>query len=89
MSKKKYIAQFGFGTVGQGFYEILKSNSELNIEVKKIGIKNSNKERELEEWLFTDEPSDDEPGLKDSVIALAERKHSKISIIYSGGLPLE
>ena len=34
---------------------------------------------------FTDETSDDEEELKSVVIALAEKKHSKVTIIWTGG----
>ncbi|WP_395625456.1 homoserine dehydrogenase [Daejeonella sp.] len=52
MSKKLTIGLFGFGVVGQGLYDII-STKDLNIEIKKIVIKNPNKDRSLAGSLFT------------------------------------
>lgn len=52
MSKKLTIGLFGFGVVGQGLHDII-STKDLNIEIKKIAIKNPDKERSLEGDLFT------------------------------------
>jgi homoserine dehydrogenase len=49
MSKKLTI---GFGVVGQGLYDIIKTKN-LNIEIKKIAIKNPDKQRSLPAELFT------------------------------------
>jgi len=53
MSKKLNIGLFGFGVVGQGLYDIIKTKN-LNLEIVKIAIKNKYKERSLPETLFTD-----------------------------------
>jgi homoserine dehydrogenase len=52
MSKKLNIGLFGFGVVGQGLYDIVKTKN-LNIEIVKIAIKNPGKERSLPKELFT------------------------------------
>jgi homoserine dehydrogenase len=54
MSKKLNIGLFGFGVVGQGLYDIIKTKN-LNLEIVKIAIKNKNKQRSLPETLFTDD----------------------------------
>ncbi|MBD1392084.1 homoserine dehydrogenase [Mucilaginibacter glaciei] len=52
MSKKLNIGLFGFGVVGQGLYDIIKTKN-LNLEIVKIAIKNPGKERSLPQDLFT------------------------------------
>jgi len=52
MSKKLTIGLFGFGVVGQGLYDIIRTKN-LNLEIVKIAIKNKDKERTLPEHLFT------------------------------------
>ncbi len=52
MSKKLKIGLFGFGVVGQGLNDIIRSQN-LNIEVVKIAIKNADKQRSLPASLFT------------------------------------
>jgi homoserine dehydrogenase len=52
MSKKLTIGLFGFGVVGQGLYDIIKTKN-LNIEIKKIAIKDATKERSLPAHYFT------------------------------------
>src|SRR5580698_2211264 len=54
MSKKLNIGLFGFGVVGQGLYDIIKTK-HLNLEIVKIAIKNPGKERSLPSHLFTAE----------------------------------
>jgi len=54
MSKKLNIGLFGFGVVGQGLYDIIKTK-HLNLEIKKIAIKDAHKERSLPAHLFTTE----------------------------------
>ncbi len=46
---------FGFGVVGQGLYDIIKTK-KLNLEIKKFVIKNAHKERKLPAELFTTDP---------------------------------
>ncbi|HWZ14522.1 MAG TPA: homoserine dehydrogenase [Mucilaginibacter sp.] len=52
MSKKLNIGLFGFGVVGQGLYDIIKTK-HLNLEIIKIAIKYPHKERSLPAHLFT------------------------------------
>ena len=52
MSKKINIGLFGFGVVGQGLYDIIKTK-HLNLEIVKIAIKDNTKERTLPAQLFT------------------------------------
>jgi homoserine dehydrogenase len=52
MSKKLIIGMFGFGVVGQGLYDIIKTK-KLNLEIKKFVIKNADKQRNLPAELFT------------------------------------
>ncbi|HZY35784.1 MAG TPA: homoserine dehydrogenase [Mucilaginibacter sp.] len=54
MSKKLNIGLFGFGVVGQGLYDIIRTKN-LNLEIKKIAIKDPNKRRTLPSHLFTTE----------------------------------
>jgi homoserine dehydrogenase len=52
MSKKLNIGLFGFGVVGQGLCDIIRTKN-LNLEIKKIAIKNPEKKRTLPSHLFT------------------------------------
>ncbi len=52
MSKKLNIGLFGFGVVGQGLYDIIRTKN-LNLEIVKIAIKDASKERSLPKSLFT------------------------------------
>jgi len=52
MSKKLNIGLFGFGVVGQGLYDIIKTKN-LNLEIVKIAIKDASKKRSLPAELFT------------------------------------
>ncbi|MGZ3874357.1 MAG: homoserine dehydrogenase [Mucilaginibacter sp.] len=54
MSKKLNIGLFGFGVVGQGLYDIIKTK-HLNLEIIKIAIKDAHKQRSLPAHLFTTE----------------------------------
>ncbi|WP_313533073.1 homoserine dehydrogenase [Sphingobacterium athyrii] len=52
MSNKLTIGMFGFGVVGQGLYDIIKTKN-LNLEIKKFVIKNADKKRSLPADLFS------------------------------------
>lgn len=56
MSTKLTIGLFGFGVVGQGLNDIIRTK-DLNLEIKKIAIKNPEKKRSLPEELFTTDAS--------------------------------
>lgn len=51
MSKKLIIGIFGFGVVGQGLYDIIKTKN-LNLSIKRFVIKNPGKKRSLPAELF-------------------------------------
>lgn len=53
MSEKLKIGLFGFGCVGQGFYNILQQSKHVNAEIIKIGIKDTHKKRNLPDSIFT------------------------------------
>jgi homoserine dehydrogenase len=57
MSKRLSIGLFGFGVVGQGLYDII-STKDLNIEIKKIVIKDPTKPRSLPSDLFSTNADD-------------------------------
>ncbi|MES2426516.1 MAG: homoserine dehydrogenase [Bacteroidota bacterium] len=52
MSTKLNIGLFGFGVVGQGLHDIIRTKN-LNLEIKKIAIKDATKKRSLPEHYFT------------------------------------
>ena len=52
MGEKLIIGMFGFGVVGQGLYDIIKTK-QLNLAIKKFVIKNADKKRSLPAELFT------------------------------------
>ncbi|QJD97849.1 homoserine dehydrogenase [Mucilaginibacter robiniae] len=52
MSTKLNIGLFGFGVVGQGLYDIIRTKN-LNLEIKKIAIKHPGKLRSLPSDIFT------------------------------------
>jgi homoserine dehydrogenase len=54
MRKKLKLGLFGFGCVGQGLYHVLhETHGGVQAEIKKICVKNKNKERILPEKFFT------------------------------------
>ncbi|MGB2138649.1 MAG: homoserine dehydrogenase [Flavobacteriales bacterium] len=55
--KKLSIGLFGFGVVGEGIYKVLQKKS-LNIEVKKIVIKDPSKKRNARTELFSTDKND-------------------------------
>ena len=52
-NKKLVIGLFGFGVVGTGIYEVLQQTSNLNATIKKICIKDPQKQRLAPTELFT------------------------------------
>jgi len=56
MSKRLTIGLFGFGVVGQGLHDII-STKDLNIEIRKIVIKDPSKSRSLPGSLFSADAS--------------------------------
>ncbi len=57
MGEKLILGIFGFGVVGQGLYDIIKSKN-LNFEIKKFVIKHGDKKRTIDQSLFSTEPDD-------------------------------
>jgi len=57
MEKKLKLGIFGFGVVGQGLYDIIKTK-ELNLEIKKFVIKHPEKKRSLPQELFYTDPDE-------------------------------
>ncbi|MEM6524221.1 MAG: homoserine dehydrogenase [Bacteroidota bacterium] len=57
MSKYK-IGLFGFGCVGQGFYETLLQNEQIDAEVVKICVKDNIKERPISKDIFVYDPKE-------------------------------
>ena len=55
--KKLQIGLFGFGTVGNGLYDVLKRIQSANAEIRRICVRDINKPRAVEA-LFTDNPDD-------------------------------
>jgi len=54
MNKKQIkIGLVGFGTVGEGLYEVLKKSPNARAEIKQICIKNPKKARKLTDEIFT------------------------------------
>jgi homoserine dehydrogenase len=53
MNTQIKIGLIGFGTVGQGLYEVLEKAPNARASVKKICIKNSEKKRSLDSSMFT------------------------------------
>jgi homoserine dehydrogenase len=53
MSKQIKIGLIGFGTVGQGLYEVLEKSPNARAEIKRICIKNPEKARKLSSEIFT------------------------------------
>ncbi len=58
MNNKLTIGLFGFGVVGKGLYEVLHRTPTLQSGIKKICIKNINKQRSLSQDHFTDSPDE-------------------------------
>lgn len=53
MKKNLKLGLFGFGCVGQGLYHVLDETRGVKAEIRKICVKNKNKQRPLTEDLFT------------------------------------
>ena len=53
MDKKIKIGLIGFGTVGEGLYEVLEKSPNARAEIKRICVKNPKKRRKLEDDIFT------------------------------------
>jgi homoserine dehydrogenase len=58
MRKKLKLGLFGFGCVGQGLYHVLEETHGLKAEIKRICVKDRNKQRILSRDVFTFQPND-------------------------------
>lgn len=58
MRNKLTIGLFGFGCVGNGLYEVLNQSGLLDAEIKRIVVKNPNKERKIGKENFSYDKSD-------------------------------
>lgn len=58
MTKQLTIGLFGYGCVGSGLYEVLQRTPDFNAEIRKICVKNKNKERNLPSAYFTYDKND-------------------------------
>jgi homoserine dehydrogenase len=58
MKKKLTLGLFGFGCVGQGLYHVLEETHGLKAGIKKICVKDRNKQRILSRDVFTFEPDE-------------------------------
>jgi homoserine dehydrogenase len=52
MNERLIVGIFGFGVVGQGLYDIIKTKN-LNVEIKKFVIKHGEKKRSIDQSLFS------------------------------------
>ena len=57
MSKIK-IGLFGFGTVGQGIYEVVRKSKNADAEIVKICVRSLDKPRAIDRRHFTDSASE-------------------------------
>ena len=58
MKKKLKIGLFGFGVVGHGLYHVLNETHGVKAEIKRICVKNKNKQRDLDSAIFTYDKND-------------------------------
>lgn len=58
MRKKLTLGLFGFGCVGQGLYHVLEETHGVKATIKKIVVKNKDKQRPLNHNLFTFDKAD-------------------------------
>lgn len=56
--KKLTIGLFGFGTVGQGLFQVLQKSKTVDAKIKRICIKNADKKREVDASYFTTNAED-------------------------------
>lgn len=81
MSKKLTLGLFGFGVVGQGLYDIIKTK-KLNLEIKRFAIKNPDKKRTLPLDLFTTNANDilDDPEVN-TIVELIDDAEAAFDIV--------
>lgn len=81
MSEKLTLGFFGFGVVGQGLYDIIKTKN-LNLTIKRFVIKHPDKKRTLPAELFTTDPGDvlDDPEIN-TVVELIDDADAAFDIV--------
>jgi len=81
MSKKLTLGLFGFGVVGQGLYDIIKTK-KLNLEIKRFAIKDPSKKRTLPQELFTTQADDllDDPDIN-TIVELIDDADAAFQIV--------
>ena len=57
-TKQLTIGMFGFGNVGRGLYDVLNTISSNEAIIKRVCVRDLNKERGVEEDFFTDNAED-------------------------------
>lgn len=82
MKKKLKLGLFGFGCVGQGLYHVLNETHGVKAEIKKICVKNRNKQRIIDTNYFTYEASDilNDPEI-DVVVELIDDANAAFDIV--------
>ena len=91
MSKIK-IGLFGFGTVGQGIYEVVRKSKNADAEIVKICVRSLDKPRAIDRRYFTDSASEilenPEINLVVEVIDDAQAAYSIVRSALLKGIPV-
>lgn len=84
MKKNLKLGLFGFGCVGQGLYHVLEETHGIKAEIKKICVKNRNKQRILSRDVFTYDSADilNDPEI-DVVVELIDDAEAAFKIVKS------
>jgi homoserine dehydrogenase len=84
MKKNLKLGLFGFGCVGQGLYHVLEETHGIKAEIKKICVKNRNKQRILSRDVFTYNSADilNDPEI-DVVVELIDDAEAAFKIVKS------
>ena len=82
MKKKLKLGLFGFGCVGQGLYHVLNETHGVKAEIKKICVKNRNKQRIIDASYFTYDATDilNDPEI-DVVVELIDDANAAFDIV--------
>jgi homoserine dehydrogenase len=82
MKDKLTIGLFGFGNVGQGLYTAMQNSRSIDARIKRICIKNPDKERSIDSSIFTNNPSIilDDPEIN-LVVELIDNANDAYSIV--------
>ena len=92
--KENRIGMFGFGTVGQGIYKVLRNAVNAHASISRICVRDKNKKRgiSLPEGVLTENPddifNDPEIDLIVEVVDNAEASHSIVTRALRRGLPV-